>query len=1711
MLALCFILFAVCESNIGCADSACSSCTSGFLYNSISCLPCCPTGYIGSEGECIQADNLSIITLYFASITLYNETGIGEFITPGEIAFSTQIDITPIPTAHQGFYFSSQSSLSSSESLIISPDFSLTLLHKLDAPGILFQVYDGSTLIMKWTISTNFILLDLLLANSETQETLQPIYLQYSFTTQWGIISVHTIQENGQFQVNLSGKTFTLPGYEFRYQSNSLSCTIGDPGGEGIAGFLYFLLMDNQIRTDSTFYYFTSNEIYNHFTYKNQPGSCNAFSCANQWPWCIRSSCSSCYSDNCSACNGYGLQDCIACVNPQYSLPECGLVGLFCLNGGLFSCAECQTGYVLIDGLCLVSPFGYNTQTLNSPVVDVQFDTFQQYYAGIIYSGPNANTYSPVNPDTNDPLAVKSRGLYFTSSRFLLTTISFILNYKFIMTSWIWASADGKFYLNGQLKLYSNSCASLQLSSPADIKWILSGRCVSNPSKWAFNQISVGFSSSTTTITMLINQAVSTAISISGFAFYQDATQKLQIGAFDGTGFEGFLYRFTLWQTDSVDTSREYNVCGNGLAASCLWNCDINYYYNPYLQACANCDASCTEGCATWGTCSQCLQSSCSTCTDFNATCTQDLPLGQCFQSLTFTASGKCCGGNCADCYGSAATNCLECIAGYYLLGDNCLQTCPLGFTVSGNRCSASVNPIIVLSFDFMGSTIVDSASGIAFTSIVAVQVMPAIQRGYYFTGAISSMQSEAISLCYNFTAILYLKVQNFGEIFNYGLSLVYKSLGQINIQGVTSLNSISFSATNQWIVLGFTCWRMANQLLTTQIQYSGYPLPPVTSSTTESASFINGIFYIGSSPASNSFTGFLWNLKVYSSIEDASELSIQTCLTSLNTNCLWPCQFNQYFEGTNCLACSSGCLNSVCRREYDCSPCINLLCTVCKDYYTCTSCVANAELNFQSVCECSAGYYWDILAETCTSCNILCQRCIGPTFNDCYCGDNSSIVDYQCICNEGYVVNNTECVACNYKCLTCSAFSFYDCLSCTDYLLETVCLAKCPVGYIAVKNECNLSNMNEPVLRFVFNAPQTIFTDQIQGLTAISGGKNSTYPYLDSSDPIPAYQRGIYFTGNGSYLTLPYSDNDLLLLGIRFFIAVWINPYSTNGTILFYQDYAYQTLLTLSLTNLYVATIVEVDYGQYNYSSISPLQLKEWNHVLLCLDYNVFSSLQMYINTYESQSLYLTNSPFTDSLNSLMIIGADGSFVDFFNGFIYSLDLYLELPQLSKLVHLTTCNTCVVCPSSDVCIQNCNITAFYNQTTLECVGCKENCENGCRNQDNCTICIDPNCISCSSPEINSCTACMNNYQIENNECSICRSSSYYDPLQQLCADCESPCTACNSATVCTACLANSHLDSNDACQCDFGYTLNNTICSRISFYALITISSTNIAMIAFTEDLKENLNSTGIQVAVNEVVQQFTLEKLDNSSYSLSVTFSSVVVQGDTLFVNFTTLIVSKHNSILATQFLEIGLFPDSSSEEAQSIAEAQGFAQSALKVGIAAVFGSSIINLNPTSLFNFLNNLDIYVYMTLYNQDLDSAYAAFIQMLSPNSWVPNAFSYFINQNDGNQLDSAFQGFGNPTNLIMINSGSTLSILAIFLILPVFALCFKKIKHEWINRSIEKLLANYKYRVFLRFFLQSFIELSCNSAIGIYFTTFANATQIVDFMLCLTIAVLSM
>ena len=142
------------SSNINCASSSCSSCTSGYLYKSLSCLPLCPSGYTSSSNSCAPSANLNLFFLNFYEFLDYGATFIDNFSHPSNLPFKENGKASPIPTKDRGFYFTTTSALVSSLNTIMAPDFNLRFIIKITSNGNIFQVTDGTNNYFKLSSST---------------------------------------------------------------------------------------------------------------------------------------------------------------------------------------------------------------------------------------------------------------------------------------------------------------------------------------------------------------------------------------------------------------------------------------------------------------------------------------------------------------------------------------------------------------------------------------------------------------------------------------------------------------------------------------------------------------------------------------------------------------------------------------------------------------------------------------------------------------------------------------------------------------------------------------------------------------------------------------------------------------------------------------------------------------------------------------------------------------------------------------------------------------------------------------------------------------------------------------------------------------------------------------------------------------------------------------------------------------------------------------------------------------------------------------------------------------------------------------------------------------------------------------------------------------------------------------------------------------------
>ncbi|OMJ66136.1 hypothetical protein SteCoe_37130 [Stentor coeruleus] len=770
IISLAFIVFTyvVYSLNIGCHDDLCSICHFDYyIYNSKSCLTICPTMYELRNNTCYAQSSTNLLSMPFYYFTSFEKKTYKGFSHPSNESFSHPSQESPFPTKERGFYFNSTSRLVSDIEYVLAPEISLAFFIKPEDFGTVLEVSNNETTHFKVEVVTNGIQAVLSLVNSSMPEIIKESSITCGFVFKsWGAFSFKSSQlSNNITLIAGCNKKVTILNMEFRQDFN-LSMFIGaSNGNSSFKGFLYHLKLENSYQNDYDISaypdscdsgYFVDNECY----------KCD--SNCQSWPWCIRNdSCSICYSSNCSYCSGYLFTECTECTNGTIpgNPPGCTL-GLNCLEGsGTFACSLCNASYTLIDGLCLITPYNYN---LTDPSFLIKFDDFQEIYGGIFIAGSNMTTYGPFNnPEGDDPIPAKNRGLYFTGSSYLQANQEIMLNYQFTLSIWVLNTNKGRLWYRSRFEIWSNSIFNIGITNYESTTLYSPTLYKETLNSWVLQTFNVDFFNGTLSVVYYLNQEKIEALSHEGAAFY-DINSVTYIGRDNyGNYLTGFVYAIGLWQRIIFPTDFYQNyLCGPGKYHNCLWSCGFYNYYDTYNKRYTYCNSSCTDGCSQWGTCKKCIYPECDTCNDFYADCTI-INSNPCLDGFYLTDYHTCCNPICKNCFGPWF-QCLSCVQNYYLLGFHCVETCPEGFTIIDNYCSPKANPFLSLNLNILSNNITETVSNYVFTlgkyEIISSTYdinnpIPMPQRGLYFTKN-SYLAGPKFNISHNFTFVLWIKVR---------------------------------------------------------------------------------------------------------------------------------------------------------------------------------------------------------------------------------------------------------------------------------------------------------------------------------------------------------------------------------------------------------------------------------------------------------------------------------------------------------------------------------------------------------------------------------------------------------------------------------------------------------------------------------------------------------------------------------------------------------------------------------------------------------------------------------------------------------------------------------------------------------------------------------------------------------------------------------------
>ena len=1459
---------------------------------------------------------------------------------------------------------------------------------------------------------------------------------------------------------------------------------------------------------------------YNEYMYACMPCPSSCPDSCTRWYSCNR--CSSILCEQCTDFTSTCIEgDTISCLSTTVASASetvcCHSSCSECYEGNYFQCTACADGLTLLGQICVGEcPIGYTSsngicEVSQDEALNLIINGFQ-VSGNDYYTNANSVQYYPVTK-SSQPLPALDRGYYFniTSS---LSSDEIIICYNLTIALWIKQMQPGIILQKNSMYLTSNS-------TNAIFTYNASAQAVfpSLPNNgWNFLLLQY-YSDMISNLTVGISYSPASFVySYPGIFMIIDSCSPLILGDSQAS-FKGFIYSMQIYNSLPTAITSSIKQCTATVRNNCLWNCDINEYRRS--STCSACKTSCTEGCTGGTYCNLCKDPKCYNCTDFTSICygckDNTVLVGgvcACISGLYWDSGLEACNpcsSLCLNCYGSNNYDCTSCAAGLFLLAQICVNACPIGYQGISGICvmnDTNVVNVTMSGLKMNNDSSFTTANSIKYYPVTNVtQPLPAFSRGFYFNTT-TNLSSNEVLLSYNLTIILWIKQTQPGIILQKDSMHLTSSNTNMEFTYLASINEYFPGLPNtHWNLLSLQYFSDMLSSLTVGIAYSSGTFTyqhPGTFMIIDSASPL----ILGDSHVS--FNGFIYSLQIYNTIFTAFASSPQQCTSTIISNCLWDCDINSYWSDASCYSCKSNCLNGCTEGTY-CNLCNDPICYNCTDFNgECCECKGNATLVGNS-CACNTGFYWDIIRETCSACSATCLNCSGPNNNDCSsCAVNQTLVNGYCECVSGYYeVDGSRCTLCDLSCKTCTQSRFFSCTSCNQFLLETVCVDVCPIGYFNISNICYTSYNHSSAVHFEFSNISNTYVDTVSGLPASTGDDSSFYPNYRPSDPIAASSRGLYFTGNGSYVIIPLPYNNFRLFGLRFYITLWINPYSLFGNILYKADTNAKEILTFSLIGGIYEVLISMDSQLQAFTSVNPLQQQEWSFIMLSIDYNSGSHLSINTNKIPSTPIYLSDVPFVDIRNSVLILGGSNYISSYFTGFIYEISIYTYQADINSLVlDSEVCGTCNQCPLSGMCFSACNITSY--PISNSCQKCPESCSTGCINDNSCSLCADANCLVCSSYTEDTCTQCNIGYELLNRICVACNSTSYYDASSFACLSCDTLCSTCVDGSTCTTCELNSALTSTSTCECIQGY-IHQLSCIRNLFSGELEIYANNSISIIFSEPLENSLNTSNVEIIISEIKQLFTIVQSDNYTWSITILFNTTTTAGTTVEIKFIEAITSVINSLLERNTLTASLFGNTIDPAAAEITKMLSYAKNGVIFGVASSMGMGALNLSPTVFFNFLNSAQIYSYIALYQIEADKELIEFLMSLNVNSMLPNVPQLYINQNNGTIMNERFSNFGYSTNLVLINSGVNLSILIVLLITLalVYALTFIKIK--WTQKKLNQLKEKFKFAVFLRFWIQSYFDFLFNSAIGLVFMDPSSFLGLVDIALCSLIIVIFM
>ncbi|KAL4490865.1 hypothetical protein ABPG72_008601 [Tetrahymena utriculariae] len=767
-----------------------------------------------------------------------------------------------------------------------------------------------------------------------------------------------------------------------------------------------------------------------------------------------------------------------------------------------------------------------------------------------------------------------------------------------------------------------------------------------------------------------------------------------------------------------------------------------------------------------------------------------------------FFQSGQCmsCSNSCFNCI-NQSTFCTDCVSGFYLYNNSCVNPCPNNLVIQGNMCQSSC--IQGFYLDFSSNKCLQCPSS-CISCFNQYQCYNGCQPNHYF------LDGQCLQTCpsgYFPVSGIFPQCQK---------CLQYCSACS---NGTTCSSCISGyfldSATQTCLSCPYNCSQCTSQDPST-----------CTSCITKLSDCLQ--LYQCQFPSGYYFDSQC--NKIYCPT-DCSRCNENGCLQCNNSYFI--VQSNNMFI---CQNCHGSCLNCSGSLSNQCTQCISSLlfynnqcltqcpqgyypnsqniCQLCPSNLNCASCQNSTQCT-----TCKNGYYMttkqDTQQQVCMPCDPACKLCTGPSSSNCLgclAGQqacNNCAVGYfqdgqtcfqmssQSLCSKQTFPNYTKqnCQQCPTNCLTCNTNACTSCIN-NSYYLNT-------------DGTCQQCSQSMQYCQTCLNQTVCLACQSGYRLDSQSG---QCLPYCPPVD-------GYYQISDQICATCPQGCQQCSLQGSKYIQCsscqdgYYLDPntnlcFTCSSNCLLCNDA--NSCAKCSLNNYLMPAIN--NQPSYCVTSCIPGYYQEIDS-RLCIQCNIDNCTQC-------------TGPTSCSVCSA------GYYIDI---------IYKICNQCSNnCLQCTNIQNCTQCEMGFIltqngdgsisCVRSCLQNQYVSTNPSSCVDCNKSKCLFCYSDNRCMACTnnyylkvnssDPNnstceqcanqCSSCYGPNPNQCYSCIFGYYFLNNQCLTSSQCSalggyYTDDLKQLCSSCYPLCKTClsGSASQCQSCIDGYFLQNNSCVPCD--------------------------------------------------------------------------------------------------------------------------------------------------------------------------------------------------------------------------------------------------------------------------------------------------------------------